>query len=266
MKNVVLIGMVFVLLLSCHSTNTKTPESNNTEWSIESILDTCDYYKIMASYPVTSLDSAGTMKEFVQYRVDQKKEEWKEGSEVYNQYQEALKAAPERAGMKYEFNISYQEYLSKKQNTTSYVYTTYEFTGGANGTSLINTFSFTDKGRKLVIEDILNLNDSTAIEVSRLLADKVLQDTARFNRELLMDGLGLSFLKEDGFTLDKEKCKCDGFFYGSNLQNFIIQDEGISFIFNQYQIAAGSYGTPEIKLSWSELTPYLQPNILPAAQ
>ncbi|MFN5427086.1 MAG: RsiV family protein [Bacteroidota bacterium] len=57
----------------------------------------------------------------------------------------------------------------------------------------------------------------------------------------------------------KEKCKCDGFFYGSNLQCFVIRDQGIGFVFGKYVVGPGSSGTPEILLDWNTLAPYLQP-------
>jgi hypothetical protein len=75
---------------------------------------------------------------------------------------------------------------------------------------------------------------------------------------MLQEGLGIAYLKADGKTLDKAKCNCDGFFFPSNFQNFVIEDNGIRFIFNKYQIAPGSAGLPEIALDWETLKPYIQ--------
>jgi hypothetical protein len=58
-------------------------------------------------------------------------------------------------------------------------------------------------------------------------------------------------------SLNKAKCKCDGYFYGSNAMNFMLKDDGITFAYNEYAILPGSYGAPTVTLSWDAVQPLL---------
>jgi hypothetical protein len=226
--------------------------------SEKKISDINDFYSITASYPKESLDTKKVMENFVMYKVKEKQEEWKLGGKAYKEEQKTVKDFPDRPKMQYQYMISYKKYTSSVYKTVSYVFTTYEFTGGANGNTTISTFTFNKDG-KVEIDSVLSLATSdNDIKLSRLLADTAMINTqAGFDKTMLYDGLGLSYLKSDGKTLDKAKCHCDGFFFGSNFQNFIITDEGIRFIFSKYQIAPGSFGTPEVELSWKQLQGYI---------
>jgi len=251
--------VILCLIFTSHyiSKNKSVLVENNAE-SIESkIDDSNDFYTISASYPNENLDKNKVMEQFVKYQVGQKKEEWKIGGEIYNEEQKISKEFPDRPKMKYEFNLSYKKYESSKFGTISYVFTTYEYTGGANGNIKVNTFTFNNDGQVL-IDNILNFTDNNNdIALTRVLAEKALSNKDdSFVKDMLYTGLGLDYLKADGITLDKNKCNCDGFFFPSNFQNFIIKDEGMTFIFNKYQISAGVAGTPEISLDWKNLSPY----------
>jgi hypothetical protein len=65
-------------------------------------------------------------------------------------------------------------------------------------------------------------------------------------------------LPKDGVSLDTAKCKCDAFFFGSNLQCYVIRNEGIGFVFGKYVVGPGSSQTPEILLDWKTLAPFIQ--------
>lgn len=221
------------------------------------IEDVNDFYSIKAVYPNESLDKNNTMRDIVMQKINEKKEAWKIGGDLYTQEQKIAKDFPDRPKMQYQYDISYKKYESLLYGTVSYVFTTYEFTGGANGNIAIDTFTFNKEG-KVDVESVLNLaTDNNDIKLSRILADTAMADTqAGYNKDMLYEGLGLAYLKADGKTLDVAKCHCDGFFFGSNFQHFIIIDEGIGFVFSKYQIAPGVLGTPEVMLPWEVVQDY----------
>lgn len=249
---------LFVSIFVLTACNTKNKSVDN-KVSL-SVNDSTEFYTISANYPVTELDSLGVIKEFVDYVVNNQKEEWKEGGDAYNAEMELRKEFPERANMKYELNINFEKFKSDKYKTVSYLFNTYKFEGGANGTNTVNTFTFGEKKKKLEITDILNIDNNNDIAISKLLAENALKEKSELDKELLYSGLGLSFLKSDGITLDKEKCNCDGYFFGSNLQNFVIQDSSINFYFSKAQIAPAVFGIVEISLPFEILKPYLKSN------
>ncbi len=240
-------------------TATSTVATTSTPLNVEEkkVTDNNEFYEISAKYPVDSRDTAKDVETFVLYKVKEKQQDWKIGGEIYNEEKAITKLYPDRAKMVYIYDISYTAYESR--GTVSYVFTTYEFTGGAHGNSVVNTFTFNDEG-KVEIEDILNLSENNNdIKLSRILAKEIERSQGdMFIEDMMMDGLGLAYLKADGVTLDKEKCNCDGFFFGSNFQNFYLTDEGITFLFNQYQVAPGASGIVKATLDWETLKPYLK--------
>jgi hypothetical protein len=224
---------------------------------VVSVRDTNEFYDIKADYPVEKMDKKGDMKKYVEYVVEQKQKDWKIGGELYNEEQKLAKDFPDRPKMQYQLNISYTFSSSNKFNTTTYVFNAYEYTGGAHGGTGLSTFTFNKNGR-VMIEDVLNMEGANDIEVSKLIAKKLEATLGESSsKETIYQGLGLSYLKPD-YTLDKTKCNCDGFFFGSNLQNFVITDLGIKFIFGQYQVAPYAVGMPEVLLTFDELKSYLK--------
>jgi hypothetical protein len=219
------------------------------------IVDKNDFYDIEITYPEDVLDKAHTIESFVTYQVTQKKDQWKIGGDAYNEEKKIEKDFPDKPKAQYQFYITYKKYESKKWNTVSYVFTTFEFTGGANGNSTVNTFTFSKDGT-LAIDSILNFNNNNDIALTRLLAN-ILLKRENASSDMVNDGLGLSFLKADGKTFDAKKCGCDGFFFPSNFQNFVVEDGGLRFLFNKYQVSPGVEGIPEIVMSYDMLKPYL---------
>lgn len=239
-------------LISTQSEVTKNEEKSVTEKKIE---DKNDFYTISAVYPVDVLDKANTIENFITGKVEQKKEDWKIGGDAYNEEKKIEKDFPDRPKMEYQYSITYKKYESKKWGTVSYVFTTYEYTGGANGNITVATFTFDNQGL-VMIDSILDFNNGNDIPLTRLMRD-VLLKRENASAEMINDGLGLAYLKDDGKTFDAKKCGCDGFFFPSNFQNFVVEDGGLRFIFNKYQVAPGSDGLPEIVMLYDTLKEYL---------
>ena len=132
------------------------------------------------------------------------------------------------------------------------------FTGGANGNTTITTFTLTDAGL-VDIQKVINFaENNNDIALSKVLAKQIIAAGDEYtNQDMVNEGLGIAYLKEDGKTLDKEKCHCDGFFFPSNFMNFALEDNGIRFMFSKYQVAPGAVGTPDYLLTWDVLRPFL---------
>lgn len=259
------LSIILILLVSCNSSNTnkENQQQNPKNETVVVVEDSTDFYTITASYPAISLDTGNVIEQFINNKLTDQKELWKVGGVAYTEEMTLRKEFPERTNMKYSYSITYDKFSSEKYQTTSFLFNEYTFNGGANGNTVVYTFTFDKNGKRLDIAAVLDLNNNNDIKLSKILAEEALKnDTIQFDKEMLYNGLGLSYLKADGVTLDKEKCKCDGYFFGSNLQNFIIKDTGITFIFSRGQIAAGAVGTPEINISWDKLSPFLMPNSL----
>ncbi len=234
-----------------------TQRKNKVNLNLKEILYETDLYQIKANYENDEWDKDHIVENFVLEKVEAKREEWKEGGDIY---QEELKVGaeyPDRPKMTYEYMISSEKYFSEERKTVSYVLTTYEFTGGAHGNSLVNSFTF-DQNGKLEIDQILNVSiDDNDIKLLRIIAEKILANENNMTDEdMVMEGLGLAYLKADGKTLDHEKCNCDGFFFGSSLQNFYVKDEGMTFLYDQYDVAPGAAGIVKVELSNEELSDF----------
>lgn len=224
----------------------------------EAIEASTDFYTISAKYPVDPRDTKSEMRTYVEYAVNEMREAWKDGGEVEQSERELSRMYPDRPAPHYELNIGYSTRESQKLDTRTYIFEHYQFTGGAHGGTTLATFTFGPKG-KIAIEDILNFDKGNDIlltkELARALSTSLATSTTL---EAIYDGLGLSYLNPDG-SLNHEKCHCDGFFFPSNFQNFIVTDTGLTFVMGQYQVAPYVVGMPEASMTWSELASYLQP-------
>jgi hypothetical protein len=221
--------------------NMSNQEKVPAETTTEQLIDSTANYVIKASYPKDVQDKESVIKKWVELKLSDKKLEWKDLKEGSNTYL-----------------ISFTTVKSDSSQTVSYLMNEYENTGGASGNQKVTSFSFRNN-QLLDIQQILNFSNNNDIKLTRLLAEVASKDTMTFNKYMFNESFGLNFLKEDGVTLDKEKCKCDGFFFGSNLQCFVIRDQGIGFVFGKYVVGPGSSQTPEILLDWKTLEPYMQP-------
>lgn len=250
----ILLFVVSICLQSCFN------NSGNSVTERKVVLeDSTSFYAISVTYPLDRKDAEGVMKKFASERFDEKREEWKTGGEIHKEELLLTKEFPDRTVIKYTYDLDFKGEIADSLGITSYLFTTYEYTGGANGNTTVNSFAFTKDKKQLHIQDILSFEDNKDIELSKLIATTALSDTTLFFKDFVYDGLGLSYLKSDGVTLDKAKCECDGFFFGSNMQNFVVKNSGIQFYFSKYAIAPGVAGVTSVFLTWEQLKMYLNP-------
>lgn len=209
---------------------------------VKQVIDSNANYVIKVNYPDEPQDKELIMKKWVDLKLSDKQFEWKNLTTPKNEYQ-----------------INYSVVSSDSSKTVSYIMNEYENTGGASGNQKVTSFSFRNN-QLLDIQKILNFAGNNDIKLTRLLAEKASKDTLLFSPAMYKESFGLNFLQKDGITLDKNKCKCDAFYFGSNLQCYVIRNEGIGFVFGKYVVGPGSSQTPEILLDWKTLEPFMQPD------
>ena len=261
-KNIILFVILSLCILVYFSKKEKeiiVPSTVATTTDIF-VNESNEFYIISARYPKEPRDKDFIMEKDILTIVNQKKQEWKIGGPLYNEEKNISARNPdEPLFLKYELNIKFDTFKSKDKGTVSYVFKNYEFTGGAHGGTGLMTYTFDKKGL-VQAENILDLNGPNSLALSKMLRDK-LRDKFKvfygefYNGEMLDAGLGLQFIKNDAMSA---KVGEDTFNFSLNFKHFVVLDEGITFIFGQYQVAPYVAGMPEVLMTWKELKPFLK--------
>lgn len=155
----------------------------------------------------------------------------------------------------HELNGSYKKVESKKLGTVSYVYSMYEFTCGAHGNTALTTFTFDLTGKAIVLDDVIDSDNFW--NVSKKFGEEVIIPKLKTQ---LADMYRVDMVRGGLFGEDRIPIPKDGFLVTSPYMNFTVSDDGITFIFGQYQVAPYVAGMPEVFVSWNELAPYLNSN------
>lgn len=258
------LGILFIILLiglfiwlNNSKNKNKDVDDNIVTKTEETIIEETKDYKISITYPI--LSNNDTIAKYVLGTVDAFK--------VNASNPERF--IPDSACHQYELDGQYKKVESKSKGTVSYIYSMYEFTCGAHGNTAVATFNFKTDGTVITSDNLFVDSDSSdekMIEITRkILRPKLLTALAKnsnipeneYPTGMLDDGLGLSCFNENNVFVG-EKCGVDGFLFAANLNTFYITDDGIVFVYGQYQIAPYSSGVTEILVSWDEIGPYLK--------
>lgn len=216
-----------------------------TGWDMR-IGEATAFYTISAVYPYESLDRAGAMKGMVEVAVEERRSDWREGGEMYENERQLAAAYPDRPLMRYEQVIQYEKYEAQARRSVSYVFERYEYTGGAHGGTSLSTFTFDDSGA-VALSDIISLAEENDAALTRLLVEKLRASLGDATDErMLMQGLGLDPLQGSEYDLRR------------NFEHFYVTDQGVTFIMDQYQVAPYAAGMPEATFTWAELAPFLK--------
>lgn len=258
---IIIIALVIAVIKGTRSTEPVFPENfvavQQEKVESHTIQDINDFYTITAQIPSEKLDKENIMAAGIHSNIASRQEAWKIGGQIYQEEQALNEEFADRPMMKYEYDSSYSKSTSESMGTVSYVITAYEFTGGAHGMIYPQTFTFSRFGH-LTIDDFLDLTDSNLVAVSTLLEEKLTLELGDLSDQTMTQaGLGLAYLDANG-NFDPALCDCAPYTLHDNFTNFIITDEGITFIFAPYQVAAYAAGMPQVTLDWNELAPYLK--------
>lgn len=209
-----------------------------------SYVEHAQYYDIATNYASSTPlhASAGAaantaavarMKKFVTDTISQ----FKTDGNFANLTPEDVKALGFNRGNKETLQISYL--IASSARTVSYIFTTYEDTGGAHGNTFFHTFTFdTTKGTELSLSSIFTTNSylNTLSSLSRTKLPAVIGD-----------GAEASFI--NGGTTPEEK----------NFQNFFFDNQEFVLLFDPYQVAPYSSGPQTLRIPLSELANILKP-------
>jgi hypothetical protein len=180
----------------------------------ETINESTDAYRINAVYPIAEGDSV-TM--YFKSFVDEEISIFKQNSED----------AVVDGSLLLTLDITYEQ--KKSIYADNYIFTVTSDTGGAHGLEAHKTFSFNEQGKLLTLADLFT-NGTDGLKTVALFIEKEL------NKRDFADS---RWIKE-GTTPAEE-----------HYRNFVITDEGITFIFDPYQVAPYAAGTQSVLVPFS---------------
>ncbi len=226
------IGLVFYLHHDAkgvvqNQVSENTPVSTiPTQWPSaivrdQTITDSASYYTINAVYPVVKDDVINSyFKNFVTSAISQFKDDtsWAAG--------DGANIAPAEASS-LSLDIKYTEQKSARADNFIFSVTTY--TGGAHGLQATQTFAFSPTGQQIMLPALFK-NGVTGLKTIAPYVQEELAKSPDADPQAIKDG-----------TVPTE----------ANFQNFIITDDGLTFIFDPYQVAPYSAGTQTVKVPLS---------------
>ena len=126
----------------------------------------------------------------------------------------------------------------------SLIFTTYQFTGGAHGSTVIQTYTFDLANDRLIRLDDLFTNTNDALAIIAPLVEESLTTT-------LGDMLDADWLAQGSGT-DPQ-----------NYQTFSLDANSITFYFQQYQVAPYAAGLQTVTIPLAQLSSILAPDFAP---
>ncbi len=233
MKNIAIILLLFLLLISCSNLNEKDKSeeyvSKNTYKVVEQKIEKKDtFYKLLIKYPklVVSGNKKNNITDVFNTKVlsiiNKKYSEYK--GEALLQIKKEVESYTSNAI--YELNISYKVY--RNNNIISILLTTYEYSLGAHGRSLLNSINFDSKSNKFItLEELFYLDKNKHLDkLNKLLTENITDNETLFEPDIIIN---------------------------NKFSTFNITNEDIIFSFEPYEIAPYAAGIIDIKLSLSYL-------------
>ncbi len=214
-------------------TPTETPTTSNAprELKKEKISEEEAYYRIEAYYPLTQNKNANdAFTAFIAEQVLQ----FKQDTGVENLDPQMALDLGLNADRKYSLTIDYEPVVS--DTIYSYEFTTSFDTGGAHPNQFAKTFSFRNDGAVVELADLFQSGKNYLDPISKYVQ-------AELKKREFADA---------DWIAEGAAPKLD------NYQNFVIEDTGIEFIFDPYQVAAYAAGTQRVLVPYSVLNPLLR--------
>jgi hypothetical protein len=209
----VLLGLLIILAGVGYLLFGVSPKDSLDEQSITDLEDKVllesesDLYSISAEYPKTDNESINSDASLlVLGLVGDFKKEYEDLSP------EDIEVLKSGAAGKHSFDLTYEE--KSGDGFTSYVFNSYQYTGGAHGNIMIKTLNYDQAQNKIEIEDIVKNDPQNIAAISAIAQEKILSE---------IEGQIFS----EGVSPDLE-----------NFENFYFKDGNLVFIFPPYQVAA----------------------------
>lgn len=140
----------------------------------------------------------------------------------------------------YSLQMDTKKTVATVAGLESQILTTYSYSGGAHGMTTFQTWTYSpETGRVYELGQIIDQNTESAAFVF-----EQVQATAAAHKSGLFDDA--TWLAEGSGTA------------WDNYQDFYVTETGVTFIFEQYQVASYAAGTLEVSIAWADLEPYLR--------
>ncbi|HTH93098.1 MAG TPA: DUF3298 domain-containing protein [Candidatus Paceibacterota bacterium] len=217
------------------SENTPVP-TNTAQWpsakqSDQNINDNGSYYNISATYPVVKDDViTGYFKTFVQDSITQFKSDtsWAAGTG-------ASTAPAEADGL--SLTITYKE--EKNNNADNFVFNSDVYTGGAHDLQSTKTFSFSPTGQLILLSSLFT-NGNAGLSTIAPYVQKQLSTIQYADTDMIKEGTAPT---------------------PDNYASFTVQSDGVTFIFDPYDVAPYAAGTQTVKVPISVFKAIANPGI-----
>ena len=195
----------------------------------ETLTDSNQYYSIDAAYPVTKDPRiSDAIKSFINDQITQFK------SDTAWAMDPSIESASEGT---LSLTIDYTE--QKATRADNYVFDISTYTGGAHGLAISHTFSYDKNGKLINLADLF----TNGLAGLKTVAPFVQGEITKKN---ISDPQWI----KDGAVATAE-----------NYQSFVISDEGITFIFDAYQVAPYAAGTQKILVPVSVFKTIANPDL-----
>jgi hypothetical protein len=210
------------------STDT-TSQWPSKEITKQTISEENQYYTISAAYPQTGSDRiTRELQAFVEDQIAQFK------SDTAWVTDPSLDSA---AAGSLSLSVDYREVVSSYADT--YVFTVSTYTGGAHGLQVTRTFAYDKLGTPIALNTLFANPDTGLAKVA-----------AFVQGELTKKDISDPQWIKDGAAATAE-----------NYQSFIISDEGVTFVFDPYQVAPYAAGTQNILVPFAVFKPLANPEL-----
>lgn len=214
-----------------------TPLPTPSQWPSTKIKDATindsnTYYTITATYPVTNDEVInGYFKTYVDNAVASFKSDtaWA-----------TTDAADAAAAGQLTLNITYTE--QKNSNADNYIFSDASYEGGAHGLTATQTFSFSATGQQLSLSNLFTNGDDGLKTIAPYVASQLKTTLPSTDQQFVDDGTS---------AVD------------TNYANFTIQSDGITFLFDPYQVAPYADGLQTVKVPVSVFKSIADPAIFP---
>lgn len=133
----------------------------------------------------------------------------------------------------YEANVKTEIYYQDKYLISLIIFY-YQFTGGAHGITLFETYNLDIKNSKL-----LTLNDILNPDAQEIIKEEIVSEIESESDYFFPEAKDY-ILKDDIFVRD-----------------FLIDSTGVTFLYNHYEIAPYSTGIPKFSIPWNKLKQYV---------
>ncbi len=122
--------------------------------------------------------------------------------------------------------------VATSSQTVSYIISTYEFTGGAHGNTIVSTFTYDTNGKSVTLNDVFTGNYLSVIApMSRTYFYKTI-DPGYMNKEMIDPGTEATT---------------------TNFSVWYLTDKTVTFIFQQYQVGPYVIGIQEFPIDKSQI-------------